>query len=277
LSTKQCEQLQQFVERGGSIIATYETSLYDEWGRRRKEFGLAPLFGASFTGNEEGPMLNSYLTLEKDPNTGKFHPILSGFEDATRIINGVHRVKVVPAGSAGIVPCPLTVVPTYPDLPMESVFPRSSETKDAGVFLRDTGKGRVVYFPWDIDRTFWEVLDLDHGKLIANAVLWAHQEQQPLTVKGPGVLDVSIWEQRGSMTVHLVNLTNPMMMKGPVREIIPLGAQQLRVKLPSGKRVSRSQLLVAKREIAHREANGYLEFEIPSIALHEVLALDFAG
>src|SRR3954453_5779802 len=277
LSTKQCEQLQQFVERGGSIVATYETSLYDEWGRRRKEFGLAPLFGASFTGKEEGPMLNSYLTLQKDPHTGQFHPILAGFEDATRIINGVHRVKVVPRGNAGLVPCPLTVVPTYPDLPMESVFPRSSETNDPGVFLRETGKGRVVYFPWDIDRTFWEVLDLDHGKLIANAVLWAHGEQQPLSVKGPGVLDVSIWEQQGSMAVHLVNLTNPMMMKGPVREIIPVGAQQLRVKIPPGKRASRSQLLVAKREIAHREANGYVELEVPTIALHEVVALDFAS
>ena len=50
LSDKQCEQLRQYVERGGSLLATYETSLYDEWGVRRQNFGLADLFGAKFNG-----------------------------------------------------------------------------------------------------------------------------------------------------------------------------------------------------------------------------------
>ncbi len=62
-----------------------------------QNFGLANLFGVSFDGRLEGPMRNSYLTLHKDPATGKFHPLLSGFEDATRIINGVNRVVVKPA------------------------------------------------------------------------------------------------------------------------------------------------------------------------------------
>ena len=35
------------------------------------------------------------------------------------------------------------------------------------------------------------------------------------------------------MTVHLVNLTNPMMMKGPLRELIPVGPHQVRVQLPA--------------------------------------------
>ena len=46
LSTAQCAQLREYVRRGGSIVATHETSLYDEWGVRRADFGLADLFGA---------------------------------------------------------------------------------------------------------------------------------------------------------------------------------------------------------------------------------------
>src|SRR6185437_5394457 len=72
LSNEQCRLLHEYVERGGSIIATYETSLYDEWGARRDDFGLASLFGVSFNGQVEGPMMNSYLTLEKDPQTGRY-------------------------------------------------------------------------------------------------------------------------------------------------------------------------------------------------------------
>jgi len=81
---------------------------------------------------------------------------------------------------------------------------------------------RVVYFPWDIDRTFWEGLAVDHFKLLRNAVVWATNEDPPVTIVGPGVLDVTLWRQQHSLTVHLVNLTNPMMMKGPVRELIPI-------------------------------------------------------
>ena len=277
LSDKQCDQIQSFVERGGSVVATYETSLYDEWGVRRSDLGLAKLFGVSFSGKVDERMMNSYLNLERDPATGHFHPLLHGFEDATRIINGSSRVKVEPRGELSSVPSPLSVVPSYPDLPMESVYPPPIKKKEAGVYIRQLGAGRVVYFPWDIDRIFWQVLDVDHSKLLRNAVNWATGEPQPLSVEGKGILDVSVWTQKDSMTVHLVNLTNPMMMKGPVREIIPAPAQRVRVRVPAGRRIRKAQLLVAKREIPLQESNGFLQFEVPSIALHEVVAFDFAG
>jgi hypothetical protein len=275
LSTTQCRQIEDFVQDGGSIVATYETSLCDEWGVRRSDFGLSSLFGVHFTGNVEGPMLNSYLTLEKDPQTGRYHPLLSGFEDATRIINGVNMVHVSPANEAAH--SPLTIVPTYPDLPMEEVFPRPVTTRNPGVYIRQAGRGRIVYFPMDIDRTFWEVLDVDHSKLLRNAVLWATNEPPPASVKGPGVLDISIWTQKSSMTVHLVNLTNPMMMKGPVREIIPVPAQQVTIRVPAGRRVKTARFLVSDRPASHTQQGETITIETPAIGLHEVIAIDFAS
>src|SRR6185295_1856765 len=124
-----------------------------------------------------------------------------------------------------------TLIPSYPDLPMEDVFPRVPHTQTRELYIRELGKSRIVYFPWDIDRTFWEVLSTDHGRLLRNAVEWASNEEKPVTVSGPGVLDVTVWRQKESMTVHLVNLTNPMMMKGPMREIIPLSSQKVKVRL----------------------------------------------
>ena len=111
-----------------------------------------------------------------------------------------------------------------------------------------------VYFPFDSDRTFWEVLDVDHGKLLRNAVIWATDEPPVLSVQGQGVLDVSVWKQQNSMTVHLVNLTNPMMMKGPVRELISIGRQQVRVAIPQGEAIAKVQLLVANKTLANARA-----------------------
>lgn len=272
LSTAQCTQLQQYVERGGNLLATYETSLYDEWGKRRENFGLANLFGADYAGLQ-GPMTNSYLQLQNDP--ARPHPLLQGFDDATRIINGVNRVLVTARSDGKTTASPLTVVPSYPDLPMESVYERTTDNHEPGVFIRQVGQGHVIYFPCDLDRTFWEVLDIDHAKLIRNSVQYL-SKRRPLTVTGPGVLDISVWTQQDSMTVHLVNLTNPMMMKGPIREIIPIGAQRVTVQIPHDRRLTRAHLLVAHKPIPYRLRNRTVELDVPNVALHEVVALDFA-
>ncbi len=265
LSDDQCRQLTQFVEAGGSLVATHETSLYDEWGTRRKDFGLAALFGASYAGRVDKDLHNSYL------NIGPGHPIVRGLEDATRVINGANWVHTK-ATQPG--PAPLTLVPSYPDLPMEQVYARVPRTDIPGVYAREHGRGRVVYFPFDIDRTFWEVLSNDHGILLKNAVAWANNEAQPLLVEGKGVLDVSLWLQKDSLAAHLVNLTNPMMMKGPVREIIPSPPQRVQIRVPSGRRLKVVHLLVAGKTPKYKLDRNVLSLTLDSIDLHEVIAVD---
>lgn len=274
LSDAQCAQVRDFVERGGSVVATHETSLCDEFGTRRNNFGLVDLFAVNFSGRIDPRMQNAYLRLEHEATHQ--HSLLKGLEDAPRIIHGVSRVEVEPREK--FPPMPLTLVPSYPDLPMEKVYPRVDKTDIAQVFLRENSNpnpaGRVVYFPWDIDRTFWEVLAVDHFKLLRNAVEWATNEEPPVTVTGPGVLDVTVWQQKNSLTVHLVNLTNPMLMKGPVRELIPVGEQKVRIRLQNGASAKKIHLLAADKT-PHVQRNGSeLTVTIPSILDHEVVAVD---
>jgi hypothetical protein len=132
----------------------------------------------------------------------------------------------------------------------------------------------VAYFPWDVDRTFWEVLSVDHLLLLRNAVQWATNEEPPATVAGPGVLDVTVWRQKESLTVHLVNLTNPMMMKGPVRELVPLGEQKVRLRLPDGKRAKAVRLLAADKVVRAAQPGQDVTVTVPSVLDHEVVAVD---
>jgi len=154
------------------------------------------------------------------------------------------------------------------------VYPRVARTDIPQVYLREAGRSRLVYFPWDIDRVFWEVLSVDHGRLLANAVDWATNEERPARVTGPGVLDVAVWRQADSMTVHLVNLTNPMMMKGPFRELIPIGEQQVRIRLPEGKTARRVRLLSNGSTPAVQSASGSITVMVPSVLDHEIVAVD---
>jgi hypothetical protein len=264
LSDKQCQQIRDYVAAGGRIVATGETSLYDELGKRHANFGLADLFGCDWVKTENG-VKNSYLT-PRHP-----HALVRGLEDAPRIIAAAQQITVKPhdAGKQ-----PLTLVPSYPDLPMERVYTTTPQTDIAMVFCREVGKGRAVYFPMDLDRTFWEVLSADHLVLLKNAVDWAMNDGQPMTVSGPGLVDIAYWRQKNSLAAHIVNMNNPMMMKGPYREMIPVGPYRVSLEIPPGAKIGAVKLLESGITPKTTRDGARLVVEIPTIRLHEVVAVD---
>jgi Hypothetical glycosyl hydrolase 6/Beta-galactosidase trimerisation domain len=268
LSGEQCGQLRDFVRKGGSLVATFETSLYDEWGVPRKDFGLADVLGVRYRGKVLGPLRNSYLAFRD-----RKHGLLAGLEDAAYTVN---CIRAVDAEAAGALPDPpITLIPSYPDLPMEYVYERVPRGNTPQVFLWESGASRTVYFPMDLDRTFWEVMLEDHGRLLANAVRWAMNEPQPIEVKGPGLLDITLWRQSKALVAHLVNFTNPMMMKGPMRELTPVGAQRVRLRLPDAAGRATGRLLVAGTAAPLRISNGWAELTVPSVLDHEVVVVEW--
>ena len=111
--------------------------------------------------------------------------------------------------------------------------------------------------------------------MLSNAVDWALNGAHGLQVEGPGLLDVTLWRQENSVALHLVNLTNPMMMRGFVRESLPLAAQKITLSLPQGFAAGKISLLEsggAVRDLATR--NGTLNFTVPGVSVHEVVAID---
>ncbi|WP_332367542.1 hypothetical protein [Spirosoma telluris] len=133
----------------------------------------------------------------------------------------------------------------------------------------------MVYIPGDLDRSFWQMMGTDHGQLLSNVVNWALDEEPIVTVTGPGVMDVTVWRQAASMTVHLVNLTNPMMMKGPFRELIPVDAQ-VTVKVPAGAKVTGVKLLMSGQTPKFENKGGTITVAVPKVLDHEIVALDLA-
>jgi hypothetical protein len=93
-------------------------------------------------------------------------------------------------------------------------------------------------------------------------------------VSGPGFLDVTAWHDRNAVVIHLVNLTNPMAMKGPYREFFPVGEQKIEVRLPEGSQAKTVHLLVADKSPAVQRNGQELTIIVPSILDHEVVAID---
>jgi len=65
-----------------------------------------------------------------------------------------------------------------------------------------------------------------------------------------------------------------MMMKGPFRELYPVGEQRVRVCLPEGIGAKRVQLLKAAGTPHVVEEPGHITVTVPSVLDHEVVAVD---
>jgi hypothetical protein len=75
------------------------------------------------------------------------------------------------------------------------------------------------------------------------------------------------------MTVHLVNLTNPMMMKGPFRELIPVDVE-VSVTVPTDLKVTSIKLLLRGEKVNYRLDQDIISISVPGIEDHEIIGFD---
>lgn len=296
MTISQIAAVRKFVDGGGSLIATGETSLYDEMGDPRSDYALADIFGAHVVTRrnfkeEAGvekmardayhtymrltPELRSQMTgphIKGEPAVvGKRHAILKGYEETDIIpYGGLLQPHRVDAGAE----VPMTYIPQFPTYPPEKAYMREAKTEIPGVVIRSNSKGgRVAFIPADFDRQFGRFNHPDHGNLLANIIRWSAKEDLPLIVTGAGLVDCHLYQQKGRMVLHIVNLTSAATWRQPLDELISIGPLKVRVKLPRSVSGRNLRALVSKQNIAGSVENGYSHFEIKSILDHEVIII----
>jgi len=265
LSGAQCQQLREYVNQGGSLLATFETSMYNERNERRPDFGLADVFGIHAAGPVIGRLgnANPYMARIERP-----HPILDGFADTHWIAGAEFRLPLKPVDNPV-----LTVVPGYTAYPPELSYPPIPRTDEPAIVLRESGASRLAYFPGDIEPTMWLSGQTDLSRLLVNTIRWVAGAPAPVSVEGKGLVEIFAWETEPGFAVHVLNYTNPNAHHGWFSEFYPIGPQKVRFKLPAGHRVTRAELLRVERDIPFHVTGDTVEFTIPSIVDYEVAAL----
>ncbi|HZR18961.1 MAG TPA: beta-galactosidase [Verrucomicrobiae bacterium] len=283
LSDNQVESVRQFVRRGGSLIATGRTSLYDEWGQPRADFALADILGGHYVAlgreNERprellGETHHSYLRIEAGSPSHALNlrsELLAGFEATNILPFGGWLGDVIAAPGAHV---PLTYIPPFPIYPPETSWMREARTHVPGLILNsDLPAGKVAFLTADIDRRFAVEGLPDHGQLLSNLVRWAAQGRSPVTVEGPGLIDVRLYSQGHRLILHLVNLTGVSAPHGPIEELVSVGPIRVRLELASFPGSKRVRFLVsAERPRAQFERQAVL-VTLPSLSSHEVIVV----
>ena len=265
LSDAQCAQLRAYVQNGGSLLATFETSMYDDQNLRRTDFGLADVLGVHAAGKVIGRRGNSnpfYARIERP------HPILAGFADTDWLPGAEYRQPI-----AAVDHPVLTVVPGFVAYPPELSWPPTSQTTEPAIVLQDRGHGRTAYFPGNIEHTLWIAGNTDLSRLLQNTIRWVAGDSAPVSIQGDGLIEAFAWETEPGLAVHVLNYTNPNTHRGWLRAFYPIGEQRVRLQLPNGPLVKKAVLLRAEKEIPFTSNGTVVEFTIPSVEDYEVAAL----
>ena len=263
LGDRQCQELESYVNAGGSLFASFETSMYTERNQPRANFGLANIFGIQRNGDPLTSLGNGFLARIERP-----HQILDGFSDTDWIPGAEFRLPLASVESPV-----LTVVPPYTAYPPELSYPTTPRTNEPAVVVRERSKSRLIYFPGDIDRTTWRSGNSDLSRLLQNSVRWLIGEEYPVQVQGDGFVELFAWETDAGFALHVLNYTNPNTHKGWITNVYPIGAQKVQMELPTGRKVSRVELLKSGQNAAFTQRGEKIEFVIPKVEDYEVAAL----
>lgn len=268
LSDRQCGQLGDYVRGGGSLMAGFETSLYDENLKQRADFGLAGLFGVSKAGETVGTNGNPYYARIEKPAAANPHPVLEGFSNTNWIPGAQNRLPLKPVSDPV-----LTVVPGFVRYPPELAYPPVSQTDEPAVVLRESGASRLAWFSGDVERTYWLTGHGDLLRLIHNTIRWLTHDERVVSVEGPGFIEMFAWETRPGYAVHLLNYSNANAFHGWMQAVEPLGPQRVSMKLPPEVRVKSVELLRSERDAPFDLRDGVLHFTVPSMGDYEVAAV----
>jgi hypothetical protein len=290
LSDKQVDAVRSYVQAGGGLVATGESSLCDELGRPRRDFALADVFGVSYQGRPRAPEkrqeLDANFAVAIDENywkqrsgvatlTWSEHPLLRD----PRLQQLVPRRSVTFRG-------PLVRV-SRPKNGQEVGIWMKPEGPDATLLpaavLRTFGKGRVAYFAAAIDAALWSYAYPYQRRLLARGLEWSAGKPAPIAVTAPMCVQATYFTQADEAgrrsVIHLFNGLNTTANHGlpatevPLREeVVPIHGIEVRFN-------EQAPMLFhvepGRRPMRARKEGGVTTVELPPLAMHALLVGEY--
>ena len=259
LSDSQANAVRNFVERGGGLLAEFETGLYDERGRRRASNPLAGVLGISEIGGAMPPAVG-----EEYVKVRTAHPVTQSLNSGQLIARPQYSLQVKESEQADA-----------PVIFMERIGRLYSALKgetDAPALIADSsGSGRAIYIPCLAGDFYARYRMWEYQALLGNAVRWLYERPLPIEADCPQTVQVELRRQTdpSRLLVHLVNNTGDM--QRPMSEIIPIHDVRVCLRYDHVRRV---RALRTETDLGFTQDGGIIEFTLPELGMYEVIVVE---
>lgn len=219
LDERQVKAIDAFVRNGGGLVASLDTSLFDEFGNPRSNFALAEAFGADYRGiAPAGPVKDEPIDVnfakaigpdywEKRRNVFDFRQDVGSFLNVGKMTTYVGPEPVTFKGPAvRVAPRPGTNV-------VGTLRGKAAGAPElAAVVARDHGKGRVVYLAAGFDAAHYLYSYPYHRLVLKHAIQHTAARPAPVEVTAPMCVHATVMRQtmKGAdrLVLHLFNDVN---------------------------------------------------------------------
>ena len=197
LGDAHCDAIRHFVDGGGTLIATHQTSLLDEWGQERGHFGLADVLGVEYRGAAGGDEEHPVIYLPHDQQLARLGRVLCFFG----------RDSSVSAGAGTELLCTRSSAENLGAFRAAGVQ-AEHDSGEPAITSHPFGKGRAIYLAGDVGGAYMNSPYPLLRRLVAEL---AGRGQPPLTVTAPEQIEMTaVVRPSGELMIHLLNNPTPL-------------------------------------------------------------------
>lgn len=290
LDDQQVREIDAYVRAGGGLVASVDTSLFDEFGDPRRQFALGELLGVEYLGVPGDSKSKADLDVNFAKSIGPDYwekrrhvfdlRLKETWLNSGKVADLIGTDPVTFKGPAvRIKPTPGTTVHatvSSKDDPRSEPFP--------AMVSRSHGKGRVVYLSAGLDAAYYLYAYPYQRAIVANAIRWAAGDhQQPVTVRAPMCVQSTVMRQtkdgKQRLIVHLFNDVNTTGNKAIPIDDVPLREETLpihdiRITFRGDYKLGKIRLQPEGAELSvTRVDNGYTVV-VPKLLVHSMVVAE---
>jgi hypothetical protein len=256
ISKDKVNVIKDYVRGGGSLIASFETSRYNEYGDMLENFGLADVFGVNVGRGVFGPMRLDYMSVILD------HPITDGLS-AKLLPCPIYGIEVLPTTSKAICMYHEKMTARY-----TKITPLS---KNPAILVNSYGDGCCIYIAGNFFEHYYNYHNPDYRRIICNSARW--MSKPIITLENcPQTVEVTIRQQprKHRLIIHLVNFTGEMTR--PIESVVAL--KNIKVTLHRFTEYERAKALWLEKNLSLEKNGDSLTFEVPLVQEYEAIVLE---